>query len=202
MPHFHTNSPTVAGSVLLCSNTHSLFGNLGQMCLCSDCSPLLWMPPVLWQPSPALTPRGPPRPGEGGLLSPRRHAGRHALAWEGGGSRSGAPRPPQPVLYFAPFAMSDRAPIASKTWRAPSVAMFPSAARAGWKVHLFCSCCYHFEWGRQCRLEPRRGIVPAAEADVTMLGCSGSQRDLQKKFTLVIEPMPEKNEEEEMNILF
>lgn len=49
-------------------------------------------------------------------------------------------------------------------------------------------------------MEPGRGIVPLAEADTTVLGCSGSQRDLKKKITLVIEPMPEKLEL--MNILF
>lgn len=53
MPHFHTNSPTVAGSVLLCSSAHSLSGSVGQMCLCSNCSPRHRMPLVLRQPSPA-----------------------------------------------------------------------------------------------------------------------------------------------------
>lgn len=142
MPHFHTNSPTVAGSVLLCSNTHSLFGNLGQMCLCSNCSPCLWMPPVLWQPSPALTPRGPPRP-RVGVFKPSQTlwasrflvGGRRAQFCFPG--RLGAPRPPWPAEYFAPFALSDQEPIASKTWWLLPVAMFTSVARACWKSISF-----------------------------------------------------------------
>lgn len=194
MPHFHTNSPTVAGSVLLCSNTHSLFGNLGQMCLCSKRSPLLWMPPVLWQPSSALTPRSPPQPG-GGLwtladtLGVTFWCGRVAgtLCLPG---RMGASSSHPPVEYFAPFALLDWAPITSKTWRALWGALFTSVLRTSWKSISFVPSVNIANEGSDAdRSQEEETCLQLRQTQP----CWAAVGPRKIKFALVIQPTPEKN---------
>lgn len=85
-----------------------------------------------------------PSPARRGFLNPRGHAGCHVLAGAGGWRSQlcfpgwmGALRFPRPAEYFAPFALLDQAPMASKTWRALSVVLVTSVLRTSWKSISF-----------------------------------------------------------------